>query len=191
MQQFMMHVKGNKPLLMHNAQLANPFFEITRQMKEVTGKRKKTDSDHELLAELEFKGGLYHDKDLGPYIPDANVMGCLINGGKFLRLGEKVKQAVLIHETVLPLVYKGPRDVEGLWKDENFRHIAIVSVDRKRLTRTRPMFQQWEFSAPVSFNTELLSWNQIQQIVVNAGSYVGLGDWRPRFGTFEATLELQ
>jgi hypothetical protein len=41
------------PLLCHNGQLADPLNDIARQMKKISSKREKTDTDLEELARLE------------------------------------------------------------------------------------------------------------------------------------------
>jgi len=43
---------------MHNGQLADPMNRFTKAIKEITGKRKKSDSDHMEISHLEFLGSL-------------------------------------------------------------------------------------------------------------------------------------
>jgi hypothetical protein len=189
MARFRITCTGTAPLLMHNARLSNPLDDVVKAFKRVSGKTKKTEEDHEEMARLEHAGGLYHDEDLGPYIPGANFEKCLHVAAKLTRQGPKIEQGVFFLSDDNPLAYTGPRDIDGLWKDANFRHTASVVVDRKRVTRTRPQFRQWAAEAVAEYDPAIIDLGSIQDIAVTAGLRVGLGDWRPRFGRFEATVE--
>ena len=54
-------VKGTSPLLMHNPRMVDPEFDLNRQIKALTAKRKKTDEDLKNIEALEWHGGLYED----------------------------------------------------------------------------------------------------------------------------------
>lgn len=185
---FRIEFEGIEPLIMHNGRLSNPLDPMARALKEMTGKRKKTDEDHLKIAELEFRGGLYHDAELGPYIPSDNVWRCLFDGGKKFKLGTAVKEGVIVTTPVNPLVYSGPRTVEKLWADEAFRHYASAKVGMQRVNRTRPIFHGWKVDAESILDPSVLNLDQLRQIADTAGRIIGLGEWRPRFGTFRATV---
>ena len=71
---------GLVPLILHNARLADPLDPISKAMKTVSSKRKKTDADFEELARLEFEGGLYMVDD-EPVIPARLIYGLLAGKG--------------------------------------------------------------------------------------------------------------
>ena len=186
---FRLEIRGTKPILMHNVRLANPLDAITRQIREVSSKRKKTDADHLRMAELEFKGSLYIDEQAGPYIPAQNIKACLVMASKMQRgLSQKIKSAAEITTLINPLEYRGPRTEDALWNDETYRFFAMVRVTSSRISRMRPQFPTWGLEAEGTFDdTQQVSVSQFEEVVHAAGS-VGLGDWRPNFGTFETTL---
>lgn len=186
---FTITLEGTAPLIMHNARLANPLDTASKAIKEYTSKRKKTDADHEAIARLEHAASLYLDPDVGPYLPGENVARCLIDGARITKAGVKVTRGVFIASDVNPLAYKGPRDADGLWSDENFRHIASVKVGQSRTMRCRPIFRQWRVQAEGTLDTGVLSLRELVAIAEEAGSMVGLGDWRPRFGRFTVQVE--
>lgn len=186
--EFTITFTGTAPLLMHNSRLSNPLDPATKAVKKVTGKRNKTDEDHEQVARLEFTGGLYLDPDVGPYIPGENIARCLVDGAKLTKMGVKVTRGVFIATDVNPLAYNGPRDDEGLWK-ANFRHMASVKVGTARLMRCRPWFPEWKVQAEGILDPSVLELDDLASIADNAGSLIGLGDWRPRFGRFTAVVE--
>ena len=187
---FRITLEGTGPLLMHNARLSNPLDPAAKAIKKVSGKRNKTDDDHAEMAHLEFIGSLYHDPDAGPYIPADNIWRCLYDAAKKSKRGPKVKEGVLITTDVNPIAgYGGPRDAEKLWADENFRHFASAKVGQVRVTRCRPMFRTWKVEAEGILDANVLDFAELEQIAETAGSLIGLGDWRPRFGRFTATVE--
>jgi hypothetical protein len=63
--QVLITLRGTTPLLMHNPRMVDPFFEVNRQIKAITSKRKKTDEDLKQIERLEWYGGLYESNGGG------------------------------------------------------------------------------------------------------------------------------
>jgi hypothetical protein len=170
---------------MHNSQLADPLNKFTRSIKEITAKgRKKTDADLEQLAKLEFMGGLYVDEKGHPAVPGECIEGVIRDGARKGRKG-KDAQCGIISDGVWPLIYDGPKDVEKLWLDERFRDYRGVKVTQSRVMRMRPKFPVWSLEFEVSFEQEVLNQTDLEKWLRDAGQFVGLLDFRPRFGRFE------
>ncbi len=186
--EFTITLAGTHPLLMHSARLSDPLDTVAKAMKTVSSKRVKTEDDHMELARLEFTGSLYIHADLGPFVPGENIERCLVDAGRITRAGTKVTRALFIHTDMNPLIYPGPRDAKGLWADENFRHRASVKVQQNRVMRTRPQFREWELTAHGTLDTSVLSLEELKQIADTAGTMIGLGDYRPRYGRFTADV---
>lgn len=189
MARFRLTCTGTTPLLMHNARLSNPLDDVAKAMKRISSKRVKTEDDYEELARLEHMGGLYFDPDVGPFVPGQNFERCLVDAGRITKSGKKIERGVFVETDVNPLAYEGPRNVDGLWKDENFRHAASVKVTTNRVTRTRPQFRQWAVEAEGMFDPAIIGVDELREIADTAGRMIGLGDWRPRYGRFEAQVE--
>jgi hypothetical protein len=189
---FTIRLTGTEALLMHNVRLANPLDPMAKELKLLTGKRTKTDEDHEAIARAEFLAGLYYDDIAGPYIPADNLWRALWDAAKKSKSGVMVKEGLFISTTVNPLGYDGPRGAEDLWEDKDgrFRHYASAKVGMQRVNRTRPMFPVgWTVEADGMLDTGILDLEKLRGIAVTAGSLIGLGDWRPRFGRFTAEVE--
>jgi hypothetical protein len=167
-------------MLMHNEQLADPLNEYTKSLKSVTSKRKKTDDDHIEIARIEFQGGLYHDDKLGPYIPDKWLHSMLIEGARRNKMGKEFESFIQIEQEMCPIIYKGPRDREKLWK-EKFYDRRCVGNQQNRVVRTRPRFM----NAAIDFCIVVLEGGPdvavVREAIDVAGVAVGLGDGRPRF----------
>lgn len=178
-------LKSSCPMLVHNGRAANPLDRYAKMMKEVSSKRNKTDADYELLARIEFMAGLYMSKD-GPIIPAQNIDAMLINAAKKVKEGMIAKAGVFCLEPAL-MEYDGPRDDEGLWADESFRHIALVRVGTARVARCRPVFNEWSAVVTINYEDTVVNIGAIDRWFQLAGTQVGLGDWRPQWGRFSAT----
>ena len=178
-------IEGISPLLMHNGQLANPLNPLVKQMKALTGQRKKTDEVHLELSRLEFRAGLYVSASGMVEIPAELLESCLIEGAKKSKLGKQFKSAIAIMENS-PLDYGEKLTVDQLWeRNEEFADVRGVKVGTSRVMRTRPIFRTWRLSFDVHFNADLVNPEQIQLAVEDAGAQVGLCDYRPKFGRFQ------
>lgn len=172
------------PMLAHNGQTADPLNKWSKLMKQVSGKRKKTDADYEELAKLEFFAGLYMGKD-GPIIPAANIDSMIVNAAKKLREGPTAKAGVFCLNDA-SMEYEGPRDPEAMWAAETFRHVAIVRVQTARVARTRPIFREWAANVQLNIEDSIVNVAQVDAWMNVAGTQIGLGDWRPQHGRFSA-----
>lgn len=178
-------ISGMTPMMMHSERLANPFDQLTREIKGVTGKRKKTEDDLLEIARLEWLGGLYYDEDAGIHVPGYNLLACIINGGKLHKLGTAVKRACIVNEDKITLQYDGPKTPAKLFEDKRFVDIRSVKVGTSKIARCRPIFKKWSLAFSVFFDENAIQKSEIDMCIKSAGSMVGLGDYRPRFGRFE------
>ena len=182
-------ITGQAPLLMHNARLSDPLDPIAREMKKISGKRTKTDSDHEELARLEFLGGIYYNEESGVYVPGANLWATLIGGGKITKQGTAVQRGLIVSDNALTLIYNGPSTPEELYAHGEFTSRLSVKVGQNRVMRTRPMFEDWRLNAEIQVDETVLNLDSVVELARNAGEMVGLGDYRPSYGRFNVVVE--
>lgn len=185
MKQVKYTIRGITPLLMHSERLANPFDTLTRELKAVTGKRKKTEDDLLEAARIEWLGGLYHDEQAGIHLPGYNVFSAIVGGGKMHKLGTAIKRAALVEQDYVPLQYEGPADPVELFKNKRFVDMRSVKVGTAKVLRCRPIFRQWQCTFTVLYEESVLQRGDLDRVLNDAGSMVGVGDYRPRFGRFE------
>lgn len=194
MEQLNLHFTGVVPLLMHAPRTVNPLDEITREIKKYTGKRKKTTEDHETIARLEWEAGLYHDSDIGPYLPGVNVEICLRDAAKMTKQGAAVTRSVVCAVDKVPILYDGPRGTNGhgiqeIW-DANLKDYRVVGNQQNSVMRCRPCFRpggSWAIDVPLFVEPSIIDPDDLRDIAIRAGKMIGLGDYRPRFGRFEVT----
>lgn len=185
MKQVRFTLKGTTPLMMHNERLANPFDPLTRQIKTITGKRKKTEDDLLEIARLEWLGGLYHTDEAGIHVPGYNILAALVQGGKLQKLGTAIKRAALVQEDNVPVDYTGPRNPDALFSDRRFVDMRSVKVGTSKVMRCRPIFRDWSCSFTVLFEETVIQRDDLVRAASDTGAMVGLGEYRPRFGRFE------
>lgn len=177
-------IEGIAPLLTHNIRLCNSRDPIVRAMKEITAKgTKKTDTDIEELARLEFMGGLYLGDNGEPVVPGENIEATIRDGARKSRKG-KDALAGIISDGNWPLIYDGPKTADELWEDGRFSDIRGVVVGKARVMRTRAMFRAWSLKFDVSFLPGVVSARDVRDWLATAGQIVGLLDGRPKFGRF-------
>src|SRR5688500_8066190 len=175
-------LESASPLLMHNATLANPLNPLTKQFKEQTSKRKKTDENLETIMRLEYFSSLYWDQILGPYIPDVVFLASIRTAARGHQRGKDSERAVQVTEDKVPLQYKGPRTKEELYALPEFVDVRGVIVGQKRVMRCRPIFQSWKAECEVIFDEALLNKEEVTQFIKEAGTRAGIMDMRPRYG---------
>lgn len=183
-QEIQYKLTSSAPLLMHCGQTADPSNRYAKALKQISSKRKKTDADYEEMARIEFAAGLYLDKD-GPVLPSYLIESMIVNAAKKVREGPMAKSGCfcLTHSR---LEYDGPRTVDELWADEGFRYSAIVRVGQARVSRMRPIFDEWSAVVHLNIEDEVVNVARIDDWMQIAGTQVGVGDWRPKFGRFSA-----
>lgn len=177
-------IQGLSPLLFHNGQLADPLNDFAKRMKEVSGKKKKTDADHIELSRIEFLGGLYTDDKGRPGIPGENIESAMVFAAKKHKLGPQAK-AGIISDGFWLVDYDGPKTPDALWEDKRFVDRRGAKVQMSRVNRTRPIFRNWKLTFTLQYLADQLNKKDVVMIVETAGRIIGLGDYRPRFGRFE------
>jgi hypothetical protein len=176
-------IKGITPTVQHNGQLADPLNKWSKMIKEVTGKRKKTEEDLAELQRLEWFGGLYiEDGKIG--WPGDNIEALIRSAAKMSKQGKDVQRGLLC-DGFAPLEYEGPRDLDALFADDRFRMVNSVRVGASRVMRTRPQFPIWSLSFDLLYLADQLNEKDIRGFLDTAGTYVGLSDRRPKWGRFE------
>lgn len=181
--------KGISPLIMHSCQGVNPLNPITKELKKYTSKRNKTDEDLIKISDLEWESGAYWKDGLGLYIPAENVEATIRNGGKAFKKGKDFEKYVTVTDLYIPFFYGEDLTKEELIQNYEYRDTRIMAVQRSKILRTRPRFDQWNITFNLMYDEEKMDLDIIVNALEYAGSYVGLCDSRPKYGKFCAIIE--
>lgn len=175
---------GASPLLMHNGQTADPLNAFSKQLKAVSGKRKKTDEDYAEMSRIEWHAALYVDADGELILPSTLLEASIYDGAKKSKLGKAFKSSVFVNDDAkLDIGVK--KKAEQLWGDDNYRDVRGVRVGQSRVMRTRPVFKTWACTFTVMYDPEQVNEAEVVRAIKDAGQNSGVGDFRPRFGRFE------
>lgn len=135
------------------------------------------------MARLDFLASLYMGDD-GPVIPGDNWEAMLTAAAKKRREGQVAKAGMMVLKNA-SLEYEGPRSPDDLWNSERFRFTKRVRISTNSVMRTRPIFEDWSAVVEVRYEDSVVDLAQVDDWFRMAGSLIGVGDWRPRFGRFD------
>lgn len=181
--------KGITPLLMNSCKCVNPLHPISIEKKKYTSKRTKTEEDLKIISDLDWEAAAYWKDDIGMYIPAEAVEATIVNGAKMNRKGTDVQKYCSVTDLYIPLDYGENLTKEQLIADEKYRDVRAVNVQRAKLLRTRPRFEKWSIAFNMRYDENKIDLETIINALENAGAYVGLCDYRPRYGKFLVSVD--
>lgn len=179
---------GLTPLLMHSAVGVNPTHPLTIACGKITKKRNKTEDDQLELLKLKWLLAMYHDAEVGPFIPAENVEATIREAAKKTKRGKDTKVGIFVGPDRIPLQYDGPRDTESLYADERFRDVRDGVIGTSRVLVSRPRFNHWAIEFSIEYDPAVFDEETLISILDTAGRYIGVCDYRPRYGRFESTV---
>jgi len=177
-------IEGDGSMIMHNGQTANPLNPYAKAIKQISGKRKKVDADYAAMAEIEWEAGLYLDDDKGVYLPGYVVEACIVGGAKKSKDGQTAKTCLFVDGDAEFFVDGSAVKLDGLRGNPKYQLAAPVKVQTSRVMRTRPKFNNWSSKFKLHVMKDVANAVAVKSWIENAGSLVGLCDWRPRYGRF-------
>jgi len=173
MLKFNVHIKGTAPLLF------NRFPE--EENPEGKSKGKKAVLSKEEQVEL----SLYRDENDKVYQPADHILGSMIKASVNFKLeGKKT-----FKDVVKAGVFVEPLKIEHLEQDytDDWRAVVIPS-SRGRVMKGRARMDKWQMKFKVVCIDPRATAQDIKDILEYAGSYCGIGDYRPRYGRFDVVL---
>lgn len=187
--EFVVMLTGERPMLQHNGRLANPIDSYTRQLSAITGKRKKTDDDLISIMEIEARGACWETPEGLLGLPNAAVWRCIYDAAKAYKRGEDIKRALILEDIVQPLSVGGAFvSCDEYLKDATHIDYRPVKVNNRKTMRARPIVHDWSSSHRFELLDDVIDARALVPILERAGRLVGVGDWRPTYGTFSVEV---
>ena len=182
---------GTTPLILHNGRLANPLDPNTRALKALTSKRAKTDDDIGAMIEAEARGAIYETPDDEVGLPDANVWRSIQEAAKAYKRGADVSRAVIYDpEHIAPILIDGASvTVDDFLKDPAHIDYRPVGINGRTVMRARPKIESWSSSHDFEVYTDIVMVEDLVMFAERAGRLQAVGDHRPQYGRFTATVE--
>lgn len=186
----LIEISGTSPLLMHNPRMVDPEFELNRQIKALTTKRKKTSEDLKQIETLEWYGGLYEENGVVVQ-PTSKLRKCLVNTAKISKQGKSIERSLSFSTLNAPLIYEGPKEIDKIFEKPQFHSRLSVGISGKRVMRVRPQFFPWGLQVAGLFVDDAgLNFDELERIVEMAGLVEGIGDNRVNgYGRFQASIK--
>lgn len=177
-------IQGTSPLLQHR-------FDECAEESSSTRKVHISKNDPRELAEK----GCYRDPQGAMYMPAACIVRMLREAGSSHKqrgsrksLKYVLPAAVLLPEDTIPLLGEDGKPLTDFEVDS--RPVVIPST-KGRIMRHRPRFNFWASQFCLEIDQDVLDASTVQQLLVEGGQKLGIGDFRPEkggpFGRFAVT----
>lgn len=170
MERYLVKIEGLSPLLQHR---------FTGEDEEVKpGEQRAGFKDYS----EEYEAAAYRLEDGTLYQPSSHIEMAMVKAAANFQItgkGKKtykdlVKAAVTIDPVFIPHIHQ---DFEV---DKR-----AVRIKTSRVLRQRPRLDKWALEFEITILEPQLPGNILKEILDYAGRYVGIGDYRPKFGRFQ------
>ncbi|MDE1821192.1 MAG: hypothetical protein KGJ23_07845 [Euryarchaeota archaeon] len=169
-------IRGTRPLLQH------------RYPVKLGGEPKKSKTVVP-TPQVEAEQSLFRDEKVGIYEPSDHVEGLLVAASKDHLVegrGKKtykgfVRSGLRVEPDMIPLLNGEGKPAKTY--DIDVRRAVVMG---RGITRARPKFSEWRLEFTIqNLDPANMSAPQVREFLENGGFSKGLGDYRPKFGTFE------
>lgn len=187
-------ITGRGPLMMDNNQTADPRNEYAKRLKELHKASKRKGADVDAILEkqsiLRVKAGLYWNKELGLYIPAANLRAAFIDGAKLDRMGANCKRYAIIAGPA-KLIHNGSDDLDELANDPRYRYDSIMKSGMVQVPTTRAIVPEWSCEFTINYSgNDKMNRDDIIHFVTQSGNFCGIGASRGYgFGRFSVEVQ--
>lgn len=168
---FKVSIEGVTPLVQHK------WSEKAKQMMRDKHAGKKTKTREVRVPEEEFESATYRTIGGAYGIPVKALKACII-GAAHKDLG--VEKTLVRKALFIPC--SDPNEVLPMECSDPFMREDYVRVGASTDLRYRPEFKEWKLTFQVDYDADLLSENDIVNLVNRAGFGVGLCEMRPEKG---------
>jgi hypothetical protein len=183
---------GIDALLQNNPQMSDPLNKFSKEMKNLSGKRKKTDDDILGMRQIELRAKIYWDEKTGIYVPaswvTASIQGVSWSKAKIKK--DDIRASVFVKQSKIKLEYKDSNLVKqpiDIVQNETFHHVASLPQGQVRVVKATPIFNDWHFTATIEFDDSIINAEELKNLIRVGAIQGGFGDFRPTFG--RATVE--
>lgn len=185
------NLTGTRPMIQHNGRLANPLDPHTQALKALTAKRKKTDEDLIEIMRTEARGAIYETPEGFLGLPTQNVWRTIKDAATAFKRGKDIERALLGDDGIEPLLVGGEKvTVDDFLSDPSNIDYRPVVVNRNRTMRARPLVRHWSSSHRFELLEDVIDPRDLAPILERAGRLVGVGNWRPTYGTFVCDVQI-
>ena len=210
-------ITGQTPLLLHHDNLQ--WAEAMKTWANDPANRSESIAGDDRSPAFRWIGCLYVENDK-VVIPSDNLMTVIREGGKRCPTGKgqttfksQSQSGLVVDQSAWPIIVNGNEvpygPVKALIGNKDFSaheatavkcgfelFVKRAKIGAAKHVRVRPRFNVWSASGTVTVFDEQISTSVLQNIWSFAGTYAGMGDWRPSspkspgsFGKFTAAVK--
>lgn len=202
MRRYEVKLTGETPLLLHNDNIE--WADALIAWRAVPDNRKKSVAGDDRSPAHTWIGSLYINDGVIS-MPSDNLMTTIRNGAAKVPTGKRgatfkrqSQSGIVVDQVAWPLAIDtdgttvGWDAIEPLMHTESFpEHMVSVRnlgfelfckrarVGASKHIRVRPRFDTWSCSGTITVLDETITEDILREILTHAGSFSGLGDWRP------------
>lgn len=125
---------------------------------------------------------LYRDEKGKVYQPAEHIIGAMIKAASAFKLeGKKTYRDVVsagVFIEPMKIVHVKQKYITD-WRS------VVIKATRGRVMRGRARMDTWELKFDLICIDDRMDDNALKEIIKYAGGYIGVGDYRPRYGRFE------
>ncbi len=182
MKTFEVTIKGLTPYMQHR--MDDLKLEQWEKLRPQIMERPEVSQEDATRAEYHC----YRNVDGKCYIPADQIRGALINAGSYLKAkvgGRSKSMKSIVAATFVPT----PEQILMPDYDAIDKRSAVNRNNKARVIIIRPKWNLWEATFILNVYEDTITRETIKQLLEYAGSYVGIGSFRPTnnglFGRFE------
>lgn len=141
---------------------------------------KSTSGKEELDPKVQAENRLYKDKDGTIIWPVNNLLSCIIDAGRFIKIG---KRQLSTRDTTTVTSFLRITDNYIPIKSEHGWRVHAGGVTNQATKGKhvcfRPLFDDWQFSFTLDVDPKEASLNTVRELIDRAGKSIGIGVMRP------------
>lgn len=170
-------IVGTSPLLMHK------FSDAAKEEVDKKRRGENTGKKNFIKVDEEIAGAIYYTSNGKFGFPAAAFKNAMIRGGSmagFVMTKLNLSFRILGEDAdMVELKTNVPRKHTAIGRNPNSGGAVVIH---------RPEFEQWEATLKIRFDADVITQDQIVNLLNRAGETVGVGDWRlekkGNFGAF-------
>jgi hypothetical protein len=150
---------------------------------------KSSNSGEELSPQDQCREKLYVDDKGTPVFPADNLLSCIIDAGRFIKVGKR--QLSTRDQTIVTSFLLLTDNFLQIASEEGWRVDARGIVNQSTKGRHicyRPIFDDWGFTFTIDLDERECSLKTARELIDRAGKAIGIGVMRPsrkgRYGQF-------
>lgn len=170
---------------------------LNHQYKEAARKKNNEEQCDKIADEidrLKWIGSAYWKDGIGFYIPGDNIAKCLRDGAAKSKKGKDVQAAVIVDDVEIPVGGIPKRQKLKDYYSHTSEFVLRCPIRIPPKTGARVMADKciiptgWELTFAITFEEDIISKQSLEEAMDEAGTLVGIGGWRPKFGRFKAEI---